>query len=1508
MDLRMNAEPKEFGPVQEASVEAVPEFGPPIDTVITKSAAQKKAESYLFASLFDTSIEAVRPSVDNDATVEFDQTANSMVDANKQVAVNLAIQNPDEDVSVKIAALQEELNGIEYIRRFAPPSVIAMLSSQDPILRDYSVNRVKSILTVNEVIQTRLASASSEGFVTNFDWLDYVVSSPQNLLVAKNNQEYSDRISEVIYSNLSLEDKEAQTNAILTEAADQGWLTDENRFYLADTLAVFAAGSESSVAQLQEVLGAIDTLTSVGGAALKAPAVIKAAPAIATTTALTAGVLGRGALGTSVSIAQDTARLVGFKTNNPVRVGEILNEYRIMDEPANTALTYGNHVSPSFATPTLQRAEHWSHPSATSVREFELNSQAHREARRYLTLSGEAIDDATVEAYKTKLVTTARQEATVSGKNRFLDADLVKDEAENLYFQQFYGTQKGDLFRGNNGRIAAQNLAEQLGGEVVAGDMPNSWKVLKTDNIPVGMAELSLSNLKLFTSTEADELGEGLLVQYLGSPLAQTSPRLNAILKQGEAVREAWKVSVVSQLNEVKKFTTRREQREVFGIFDEMNYGSLAANRKALTRKQFEVEFLSKYGKNPTDAQSAMYVQYQEALDNDAMLKADPYFKQQVADGVVVDNADGSRMVPMKSEELPANAKVWDEDTQSLVGADQLPAGTRVYRNPDPVNQDFKGNSLYKTGDSVVTRRLYHSDVIARNAGGPRNYRDFDVQYYVKQERSKTFVDGSEVKVSPLTVMGVRTEAQAAAAKLQLNTILNAFKAKVVGNFGSADTYRLAARSLANDKDLNDLIVANSKWFPDANTVNTFLDWADETGVDLRKQFDFVSDGEAIIDSSISGYGGMRYSDAISMQALNPRARRDKILKGYGGDDPRVRGAGASIEASLARSVAANSERAYMSAAINGLMKAAIEHNVLANTADLRNLTLKQKLRNAQISTTTSIGRKLALEQKKILFRMDQTGLLDSAWSSMMRNVSDYLYGKGLQRTADLAANLHSSNPLTALRGFVFDLKLGMFNPAQYYVQGSQAFNIMAVGGIAGIKGVSLYGPVRFAIANGNEAVIRRVGDLIQPISGLNADQFFDLVDSFRSSGRGTVGVSLAEFGSESAQNYRIAGAVGEGVEAIRSKGRFFFNEGELIARISAYSTAYIEYLEKFPKGLASSQQGRRWIMDRQDTLTQGMTGASRTPVERFPTTQFMSYMFRVNEAIFSGTFGGKGRKVLTDAERYRLAVTHTALFGASAWGAVGFAMDAYRHYYGTDLSPEVYRALRKGLVDTLLTELTGVESSLSTRLSNSDGIFMIMQDAAEKNLLEFLGGPSIEVGWQAATTGFSVFKNFVAAHSGAEYNNPTSDDLIRFARIFSSGNQAYNAYTAFKYGEVMTRDNALLDRIDNPTEAVFAAFGVPLERQEEAWKFSTFKGYDKVFDKMTAKGIQRLHNSYAEAYRRGDYEEAQKYANVAAMKYSSMTPAEQERVDRLVFTPKGTSIVDDLLIQAARQGSHFFD
>ena len=1497
---------EEFGPKEEELT--VPEFGPTGVVVSQKSEAQRRADKVLYGTLFDVEPEMLERSVDTGADVELDLMAERRTEANKQGIVSNTIANREEqqDPAAVISALQEELSSIDSIKRFVQPSVVAMLSSPDPILRDYSTRRVKRILTAQAIIQDKVGSASEEGFWTNFDFVDYLLSSPQNFFTNQKAKEYSDRITELMYSSVSDEQFETELTNALTEMSDAGWFTEENRFYLNDFLTIFGDGSESNTAKVQDYFAALDTFGAAAGPVLTVATRPAQARAVATASVLTAGTLGRGALGVAQGLATDLASMVGFKTNDPLKVARILDEARIIDDPLRSTTNLANQQAPSIVTPTLMRPEYWSHTSSAAVRAFEEGSLSFREALKMTRQAGEAIDDAAFDALKLRLQQQAQAHAVSGNNKRYLDSDLVKDEMDNLYFQEFFGTTNGNVFIGNNGKRAAQNLADLVGGEVRQGANPNTFVVVKTSNLPVGVKDIDLNAIDVFTATRTDELGLPIGDIYLSSPLAQTTPVLNAVLKQGEAAREAWLVSVQNKLREVKALNTRTQQNEVFRVFDDLNSGSLSTRRSALTEAEFEVQFARlNGGRQPTDAQKAMYLRYQEALDTDAMFKADEFFKRQVADGVVVIDDLSVRVVPKNIDDLPANARIWDADANVFKSKADFPQGTRVYENYDGLNQNFPGDSRFMTGSNITTRRLYHSDVIARNAGGPRNYRKFDIGFFIKQDRTKKFADGSEVKVSPLTVMGVRTVEQAQDAANSLNTIIRAIRSRITYNYTDAFAYRNAVGSLANDQALNTLISQVSKWNPDVYDVNTLVRWADDFGVDLRKEFQFVRDGERLIDDDVTGgFAGMNYSRALDINALNPRARRDKVLMGYGGVDNRVLGAKSSIEKSLSRSVAINTERAYLTKAINGLLKTAHDKGVLENLRDLKGKTLKQKLMAAKIRDITEEGKKLALEQKRIMMQLDQKGLGDLQWEHMMRKVSDFLYSKKL-RGADAVADYMSTNPLTALRGYVFDAKLGMFNPAQWYVQASQTFNVMAIGGWEGVRGAGLYGPIRFALANGNETVIRRVGELLEPISGINADQFLELVTMLKDSGRTTVGISLAEFGSEAAQASRIGGLVGEKVEAIRGAGRFFYNEGELVGRISAYATSYLELLKKYPTISPRSQEGIRFIMNRQDVLTQGMTGASRTPLDKLPFLQFMSYMFRVNEAMFSGTFGGKGRKVLTDAERYRLAVTHTALFGASAWTAAGFAMDWYRHNYGTDLDPAVYRAMRKGLVDTLITELTGVESSLSSRLSNSDGVFMLMKDSAEMNIFEFLGGPSIELGMQTSNVAWSALKNLAAAAAGAEVKNVLKDDVIRYARLFSSANQAYNAYTAFSLNQIMTRDNALLDKNVNDAEAIFTAFGVPIERIEEAWKYNTFAGYDKFFDQQTAKGIQRAYNSWAEAFDRGDFEEADSYMRVISMRYSTMTPAEKVRVDRLVYKPRG-AIVDQIVLRAMQNESGF--
>ena len=1504
-------EEEDFGPEDKQDQVSTEDFGPEATaTPINITQRAKNRDKQFFSALLNVSYEDIEGAIQSGATQQLDSSAKAIVDQNKNQLVNQTIDlanQPDQLVEAQrlLAGVAEELQSMDTISRFVSPATIAMISSADPISRTYAANKVKRLFTAQDIIQKRVKEAAPEGFwewVTNGDFVDYVLSSPLNLVATKRNKEYADKFMGLLYSSVSDEDFEQGLDSMLKEMSDFGLFTEANRFYLADFLSILGAGSESDTAKAQQFLATIDTafgLFDVGliTAAAKPQRLVGVAKAAAPTVKTYAGVVGRGAVGVATGLVTDTARLAGYVRRDPDLVARILNDVVTIDDPTNAPAVLGNHTGNSLITPTLQRGEYLAAESKAAIRIFEDTSQAFLEAQRMLSQTGKAIDESLLRTKISLLASQRRQAHIASGNARYLDVDFEIDELENMYIKDVFGTLLGDTFNGSNGFRAAQKLADSIGGEVRS-HSPNRYVVVKTTNLPQEVKNFSLEELALWRETDVTDLGYGKLVEFLGSPLSQTNPRLNSILKQGEAAREEWTFRMQEQLKKLRNVVSKEEDKKVFSLYEELRDGRLSTKHESLTRSEFEQEYFTKFNERPNDAQTAVFMKYQEFLDVDVLLNADVMFKKQVADGVVVIN-DEWRVTVGKKQDLPANAMVWDDDLQRTVRKDDIADDKIVYRLYDPIEETFPNNVQYFTGNSVASRRLYHSDVMQRNSGGPRYYQRGEIGFFIKQDRNRKFADGSEVKVNPLTIMTTRTEAQARAAVKQINTIIDDIAARInVATVASREEMNNLLRALVNNPNLNRLIADNNEWFPDVHDVDSLIKFSDNYGIDLRKRVDFVGDGEKLIDPDVVGSAaGMTVGQALRSNGFKSVSRRDKPLIGYGNSSLKVQPAKDSIQRKLVDGIAVNTDRAYMAASINGLLRAGIINNVIENLGDLRNLTLRQKLENVKIQTSTVAGKKLELERKKILFRLNRSSVSQRAWDHMTLKLSNFLYEKNMPKMADFAAK-RSTDPLTALRGYVFDAKLGMFAFDQLYVQSAQVINIMGIAeGTSGLVGSALYGPVRFALINGSDSVIRRMGELSAPVSGLTADQFLEMVTMLRNSGRTRANVSFAELG-EDAANASVA------LKGLREAGRTFFKEGELVARISAYNTAYIEHVRKFPNVAPTSQQGMQWIMNRSDVLSQAMTGASRAPVEQLPFLQFTSYVFRVNEALFSGTFGGKGRKILTTQEKIKLASTHTALFGLSAWGVPSLVADRIQHNYGTPMNEDVYRFVRKGLIDGIVSLITPVDTSISSRLSSSDSMFMLTQDIAEKNAIEFFMGPSGELAADMLGVIVGTAKHI---GSGVVDNDwkLLQTDIEKLLRITKTGNTAYNSYKAFKYNEYLTKTGALIDKKVSYAEAWALTLGVPVERIENAWKYNTQAKIDKKFLANDVKTIQSAYNSYAEAIRRGDGKEAESWGRVLGTLYSSLTPLERIEVDRQI-RKKGTAITDELYLKALQKNSGF--
>lgn len=1476
-------------PVQPTFTKGVTEFDSGLQKPQTVDPIERERAVGAHSALLKAPIEVVRGQVEADSSV-LERSAEASIGVNERELVTQAI---GDQLSDQIALLEEEISQTEGLKRLLPPHLTALLTSEDPTQVQYAAARLGKFFQAKQLINERVKQ--SEDY-----WLgdlgDVALSSVQDIFRMGQRRENSRKVEDLILSDLSPVEFEAQLVGILDEMADQGWFTQDNQFYLQDFVDFFTYGEHTETAKVLDRWSVINTLLflpEVGLAAKAGKGLYNAASAAALVAPSVARSAANGVVATGVNVSNDVARMVGLKTGDSALVKQIIDETVLIDDVAQSATILGNHTSPSVATPsTLSMGETWAHTSNQAVLRFELESEAVKDAFDIVANAGEAIDADRMVVLREAIIDKRMEAMNTSEVARSLDTVVSVDATENIVAIDVFGTRQGKPFIDSG---AAQRFADSVGGEVRQWHSPGEFVVVKSHNVPTDIAGMKMEDILLWKATEVDQLGEGSVRTWFGSALAKTTESNNAVLKQGEAAFDRWTHTTKLRLNKVDKLVSKTESNEVFTIFDKLRDGVISTDRTfGLSTTDFKKQFYQQWGREATEGQVAVFKAYQEALDIDLLFKSDLFFKRAVNDGVVIYPSEGAnfRVVPTKASEAGDNF-IWDVDGNQYVKASDLDEDAVIFRNYDPYNQDIHGsNAMFFVERNATTRRLYHTDVMARNTGGPRIYDKDSAKYFVKQNRSTTLVDGSEVKGNPGTMMAVRSQDEAVKAVEQINTILTKIDELVDGKVDYD-----AVRALSGDTSLRQVIRANNEFMPDLQDVDGLVDLFESRGLQLGEKFDYLGDGEKLIDTDVlGGFGDMRMSQSIDIQAISPNARGTAPLVGYGGKANSTLGAQQAIRRSLVQSQGAQTERAYLARSINGFLKAAMENGVLQNPDKLLGLTLKQRLLQAEIATSKTAGKRLALEQKTIAHRINQRGWGDVTWERWASDFSEFLYNKRIPG-ADFVADISSQNPINAMRGFTFDAKLGMFAVDQLFVQGSQVINIMGVAGVQGIKGTGLSPITRWLTINQAPEVLDDAAKRFSKLAGISEDQFKEMITMYRASGRNVIDASLTEL----ANPHQAASRVGSTFEKVRRAGRTPFNEGERIARASAHNTAYIEYVTKFPGREAMSQHGKRWIAHRQDVLTQGMTSASRSPLEKLPMFQFMSYQFRINETIFAGSFGGKS--ILSRQERVRLALTHLVVYGMSGWAGLSFLGAKIADSQGVDADNKALALARYGMLDAALTTLTGEQTALSARIGGGDGVWMLLKGYTENNVFETVGGPSFGVAWEVADAGLQALSAVASTayklHDGVEPKDfeDVGEAVVKAGRIFSTGSKAYNAYMAERYGQYLTKSGSLIANDLTSTEAALIAFGIPLEEYTELWTNLNFRKLEKQFLKGTIKQMQKMYDEANVLLDRGDYAGYTEIVNQIILHKQTMLPSTQEIIEYEVFDRKG-SLKDSIILR----------
>lgn len=1229
------------------------------------------------------------------------------------------------------------------------------------------------------------------------DILDLIVSAPLDGLTLAG----FDRIDKVEFlrnqmSNKGITNEEYYQllDDTIEELEDAGWFTENNYLYLGAGVSNIAEGNLGFSRTLENVGTALDLGFGISS-------VVK---------------LGTKTIPRLAGRFRNTTKISGV-VGNPEAAGVTLRDAAskpgtLVAEAAGVA----EETTPSVARIVAGADTGMVAPGARIAADVEVDN-------RILNIFRDAgfsrsLDPALITAWIPTGLRRLSETLSAGLQNRVRNLEILPNKQDNLFGVITLGKADGLPFKDVN---AANRVASQNGGTVrktiIGGE--ERWEVLVTKN---------LSTKDLVQSLEVGEIGayglSGIMLPFaraFGGNFLALPDRLSSLALRGEGVLGQTLAKISPILEEKLAALGAGELDRVDRIFFAMRDGErFAQQRKALSLAEFRSEWARNPGPPPSKAAEEFYFTMQEVNNSLYFLKADKIFKQVVNEGSEVlqfstvrrggEVDDVSIIVNgIRHDEIPEGEKILHLTTGERKAISGLGRNERVFKIADGGYEIGGETAVYVTIENPSLRRVFHSDVLGYNAGGPRTYKN--IRFFVKQATEVIFLNGRKAVGKARTFLGVSTREEAVFAAGEMNATLKGLRDLSPGLEGMATRANAvdAIRALRTNPLAEQIIRTHAAWNNSIDSVDTFVDFMLRHKLDPRKNLTIAGKDEAMeeIDefgNAIFGArGGETYGDNFEEVFNLPRTRGprgDQPVLGLGGDFAETLSPIDSIQNDLLRVSHAKAFEAFGFQAVNGWLEGA--KGLIKNRNALKELTPLEQMKTADFGKNPSRQALAYIDARDATLRtLGNRTEYDLKWKAMINRVGDYVYDKGLKKSADvLWNNTVAQSPLQFLRGIVFDARLGMLDPAQLVVQASQAVNIIAIAGpVKGIRAAATHLPLRMAMKkarsgewSANDATLMEIGRRTSAWTGLEAEEFTRLAKWTRLSGRLNIGDEVAEISG-------ITDTLARGYfRKARDISRVFFNEGEKVPRSAAITVAWREFAEQFPKLDPFAEFGTKWITSRQNALTAGMTRANAAAWQRGPLSvplQFMTYSGRMMESLFTN-------RLLTVKERARLATAQVAFWGSAGLG-VGSLVDAYILESGWQINETEYTLLRYGALDALLNASLGTQAVFGGRLAMAEGFSDLIENLLDSNFVEALGGPA---------GGLTRDVSFALWQGGSDIVRGNVDmvqaDLKKVVRQFTGPNKLYNAWFMFTMGEYLSRNDTVVVRDLSTTDALLHTFG----------------------------------------------------------------------------------------------------
>lgn len=470
------------------------------------------------------------------------------------------------------------------------------------------------------------------------------------------------------------------------------------------------------------------------------------------------------------------------------------------------------------------------------------------------------------------------------------------------------------------------------------------------------------------------------------------------------------------------------------------------------------------------------------------------------------------------------------------------------------------------------------------------------------------------------------------------------------------------------------------------------------------------------------------------------------------------------------------------------------------------------------------------------------------------RTVAEQVLGDGTNSARVLAHDaingLTSRNPIAALRGMAFDMKLGLWNVGQLPIQMTTMFSALALSPKSGLKGFATLPLHAYLIRGGSEQVLdvlakRGLGKL----SGFkSAEEFKEYARAMNRSGFMDMDGSHVMIGDHGSA--AVYGSFGEKANRVRENGRMFFYTAETYNRLVAFRIAWDEALAK---GLKPGDDGFNSTLlaladDYSFNMTKESSAAWQKGLMSIP-TQFWAYNIRMMDAMLGGRF--------TAAQKLRLVSMNLALGGAAGIPVLPALYTMYQDHYG--IEPDINNleaSLDRGVLDRLAYELTGADVRIGEKAGTGEWFTNTVKDLfgqgeyGPKPWAEIMGGASYSILKSAGGTGLDLLK-YTVAESGGDMGTDglAGDAFLKLAQEVSTFNNITKAMVAAQYGIYKSKNGTIYEDLPK-TDAFYIALGY---RPQEIATLGHMMRYNEKKDEAIKDAANQLKKWRQEAFANKD-------------------------------------------------------